>query len=60
MKEILNRLINHESLSKEEAKKMIFNIADNQYNSSQISSFLTMQNSPSFKYEILFVIDFKA
>jgi len=42
MKEILNRLINHESLSKEEAKKMIFNIADNQYNSSQISSFLTI------------------
>ena len=32
MKAILNRLIQHEQLSKEEARQMIINIADGQYN----------------------------
>lgn len=42
MKSILNRLIRHELLSKEEAQQMIINIADGKYNSSQIASFLTV------------------
>ena len=42
MKSTLNRLIRHELLSKEEARQMIFNIADGKYNSSQIASFLTV------------------
>ena len=42
MKAILNRLINHQQLSKEESRQMIINIADGQYNSSQIASFLTV------------------
>ena len=42
MKAILKRLINHEQLSKEESRQMIINIADGQYTSSQIASFLTV------------------
>ena len=42
MKAILNRLIQHQHLSKTEARQMIINIADGQYNSSQIASFLTV------------------
>ena len=42
MKSILNRLIRHELLSKEEARQMIINIAEGKYNSSQIASFLTV------------------
>lgn len=42
MKTILNRLIQHEVLSKDEAKQMIINIADGQYNNEQIASFLTV------------------
>lgn len=42
MKTILNRLINHEMLSKEEAKNVLFNISNGSYNPSQIASFLTV------------------
>ena len=42
MKAILNRLIKHQSLTKEEARQMIINIADEKYNASQIASFLTV------------------
>ena len=42
MKAILNRLINHQKLSREESRQIIINIADGQYNSSQIASFLTV------------------
>lgn len=42
MKNILNRLINHETLSKEEAKNVLINISNGQYNPSQIASFLTV------------------
>jgi anthranilate phosphoribosyltransferase len=42
MKTILNRLINHETLSKEEAKAVLVNISAGNYNSSQISAFLTV------------------
>ncbi len=42
MKTILNKLINHEVLSKEEAKDVLINISSGQYNPSQISAFLTV------------------
>lgn len=42
MKTILNRLINHESLSKDEAKIVLVNISCGNYNPSQIASFLTV------------------
>jgi len=42
MKTILNRLINHEILSKSEAKEVLVNISAGYYNTSQIASFLTV------------------
>ena len=42
MKTILNRLINHETLTKSEAKEVLVNISSAQYNPSQIASFLTV------------------
>ena len=42
MKQILNRLINHEKISKGEAKNVLVNISKGNYNSSQIASFLTV------------------
>ena len=42
MKEILNRLINHEKISKSEAKNVLVNISKGNYNNSQIASFLTV------------------
>lgn len=42
MKQLLNRLINHESISSEEAKSVLVNISNGKYNQSQIASFLTI------------------
>ena len=42
MKHILNRLINHEQLSKEEARTVLVNISEGKYNQSQIAAFLTV------------------
>ena len=42
MKKILTRLIQYQQLEKEEAKQIIIKIADGQYNTSQIASFLTI------------------
>ena len=42
MKTILNRLINHEILSQEEAREVLVNISQGSYNESQIASFLTV------------------
>lgn len=42
MKKLLNRLINHETITKEEAKNVLVNISKGAYNSSQIASFLTV------------------
>tara|TARA_B100001059_G_C17376202_1_gene352152 strand:- start:39 stop:158 length:120 start_codon:yes stop_codon:yes gene_type:complete len=39
MKETLNKLINHEILSKEDAKRILVNIAKGDYNTSQIAAF---------------------
>lgn len=42
MKDILNRLINQEKISKQEAKSVLVNISKGDYNTSQIASFLTV------------------
>ena len=42
MKNILNRLVNYESISSEEAKQVLVNISKGDYNQSQIAYFLTV------------------
>lgn len=42
MKEILNRLINNQVLSREEAKMVLTGLASGEYNNSQVASFLTV------------------
>jgi anthranilate phosphoribosyltransferase len=42
MKHVLNRLINHETISAEEAKQILINISKDVYNQSQIAAFLTV------------------
>lgn len=53
MKNILNRLINHEILTKEEAKNVLVNISNGSYNPSQIASFLTVYMMRSISIEEL-------
>lgn len=53
MKEILNRLINHEILEKEDAKRVLVNIAKGDYNISQIAAFLTVYMMRSVTIEEL-------
>ena len=53
MKHILNRLINHEILSKQEAKDILVNISNGSYNASQISAFLTVYMMRSITVEEL-------
>lgn len=42
MKEILNRLINNQVLSRDESKKVLSGLAKGEYNNSQVASFLTI------------------
>jgi len=42
MKHVLNRLINHETISAEEAKQILIKISKDAYNQSQIAAFLTV------------------
>lgn len=53
MKNILNRLINHEILNKEEAKNILIGISTGNYNPSQIASFLTVYMMRSISIEEL-------
>jgi anthranilate phosphoribosyltransferase len=53
MKNILNRLFNHETLSKGEAKNVLVNISNGSYNHSQIASFLTVYMMRSISVEEL-------
>lgn len=53
MKEILNRLINQETISKKEAKTVLKNISKGMYNTSQIASFLTVYMMRSISVEEL-------
>ncbi len=53
MKQLLNRLINHESISSSEAKNVLVNISKGDYNSNQIASFLTIYMMRSITLEEL-------
>lgn len=53
MKEILKRLINHETISTEEAKQVIVNISNDMYNPSQIACFLSVYMMRSITIEEL-------
>jgi anthranilate phosphoribosyltransferase len=53
MKQILNRLINHEKITKQEAKDVLVNISNGVYNNSQIASFLTVYMMRSISVEEL-------
>ncbi len=53
MKAILNRLINQESISAQEAKDVLVNISNGKYNQSQIASFLTVYMMRSITIEEL-------
>ncbi len=53
MKNILNRLINHETISTEEAKQVIINISNDIYNPSQITCFLSVYMMRSITIEEL-------
>lgn len=53
MKETLNKLINHDILSKEDAKKILVNIAKGDYNTSQIAAFVTVYMMRSITIEEL-------
>jgi len=53
MKETLNKLINHDILSKADAKQILVNIAKGDYNTSQIAAFLTVYMMRSITIEEL-------
>ncbi|MDO6758649.1 anthranilate phosphoribosyltransferase [Tamlana sp. 2_MG-2023] len=53
MKDILNRLLNHETLSSEEAKQVLVNISNGTYNQSQIVCFLSVYMMRSITLEEL-------
>lgn len=53
MKDILNRLIAHETISTEEAKQIIVNISNDMYNPSQIACFLSVYMMRSITIEEL-------
>lgn len=53
MKDILNRLINHETIAKEEAKQVLVNISKGAYNQSQIAAFVTVYMMRSITIEEL-------
>ena len=53
MKELLNRLINHERLDKEEARNVLIAISEGKYNPSQIAAFLTVFMMRSISLEEL-------
>src|SRR5210317_1279642 len=53
MKAILNQLIQHEQLTRQQARQVIINIADGKYNPSQIAAFLTVFMMRSISLEEL-------
>ncbi len=53
MKQILNRLINHEKITKQEAKDVLVNISNGVFNNSEIASFLTVYMMRSISVEEL-------
>jgi len=53
MKTILNRLINHDQLTKTESREVLVNISEGKYNTSQIAAFMTVYMMRSITVEEL-------
>lgn len=53
MKQILNNLFEHKTLSQTEAKEVLFNIASEKYNSSQVAAFMSVYLMRSITVEEL-------
>lgn len=53
MKDILNRLINNQTLSRDEAKEVLTGLATGRYNNSQIAAFLTVYLMRAIRVEEL-------
>lgn len=53
MKQLLNRLVQHEQLSKEEAREVLVQISNGTYNTSQIAAFMTVYMMRSITLEEL-------
>ena len=53
MKQILNNLFEHKTLSQAEAKEVLFNIASEKYNSSQVAAFMSVYLMRSITVEEL-------
>lgn len=53
MKEILNRLINHEQLTKEEARNVLVAMSEGVYNTSEMAAFITVYMMRSIALEEL-------
>lgn len=53
MKDILNRLINNQTLSREEAQVVLKGLATGQYNNSQVASFMTVYLMRTIRVEEL-------
>jgi len=53
MKNILNQLINHKTLTKDEAKNVLINLSSGQYNASQMAAFMTVYMMRSITIEEL-------
>lgn len=53
MKEILNRLINNQTLSRAEAKEVLTGLTTGQYNNSQVAAFLTVYLMRAIRVEEL-------
>lgn len=53
MKNILNQLINHRTLSQQEAKNVLINLSSGQYNASEMAAFMTVYMMRSITIEEL-------
>ena len=53
MKQILNNLFEHKTLSQAEAREVLFNIASEKYNSSQVAAFMSVYLMRSITVEEL-------
>ena len=42
MKDLLYKMFEHKSLSREESRRVLLNIADGRYNDAQLSAFMTV------------------
>lgn len=53
MKKILNKLFEHQKLSREEAKEILINISEDKYNTSQVAAFISVYLMRSISVEEL-------